>query len=134
MPAVYDAGPDSGLPSWATGFFYVGPPVGASDAFDLRLGPGLQFVLAVTSCDLDSWYEGTARVDDAGVWLLPAPGDSTVLWPTELSLSGVANILLMPTGDGGLAAACDAGASVWRPGLSCGCGGYEPCRCDPFAR
>jgi hypothetical protein len=51
-PAEYDAGLDAALPTWAMGFFFADPPTGGSDAFDLRLGPGPEFELAVTGCDV----------------------------------------------------------------------------------
>jgi hypothetical protein len=133
-PAEYDAGLEAALPAWAMGFFFAAPPTGASDAFDLRVGPGLDFELAVTGCDVGGSTRGGARVDDAGVWLLPAPGESVLYWPTDLSLGEpVPNVLLVPRLDGGLIAASDAGASSWSAGLNCGCGVLRACGCsDPF--
>ena len=132
--ADYDAGPEAALPAWAMGFFYADPPTGASDAFDLRVGPGPEFELAVTGCDVIGTTRGTARADDAGVWLLPAPGESVLYWPTDLSLGDPApHVLLAPRLDGGLIAASDAGVSSWSAGLNCGCGVFRACGCaDPF--
>jgi hypothetical protein len=133
-PAEYDAGLEAALPAWATGFFFAEPPTGGSDALDLRLGPGLEFELAVTGCDVVGTTRGEARVDDAGVWLLPASGKSTFDWPTDLSLGeSVQRVALAPRPDGRLVATSDAGVSSWSAGLSCGCGGFRACGCDdPF--
>jgi len=133
-PAEYDSGPDSNLPTWAMGFFFADPPTGASDAFDLRLGPGFEFELAVTGCDVVGTTRGAARVDDAGVWLLPMGAESTLPWPTDLSLGvQVPDVLLTPRADGGLIASSDAGVSSWSAGLNCGCGMPRACACqDPF--
>jgi hypothetical protein len=51
-PAEYDAGLDAALPAWALGLFFADPPTGASAAFDLRVGPGPEFELTVTGCDV----------------------------------------------------------------------------------
>jgi hypothetical protein len=133
-PAEYDAALEAALPAWAMGFFFADPPTGGSDAFDLRLGPGLEFELAVAGCDVVGTTRGKARVDDAGVWLLPASGKSTLDWPTDLSLGdSVQHVALTSRPDGGLVAASDAGVSSWSAGLSCGCGGFRACGCeDPF--
>ena len=109
-PAEYDAGLDAALPAWALGFFFADPPTGASDAFDLRVGPGPEFELTVTGCDEIGTTRGGARVDDAGVWLLPAPGESTLGWPTEVSLEPVPDVLLAPGPNGRGASA--SGASI----------------------
>jgi hypothetical protein len=132
-PAEYDAGLDAALPAWALGFFFADPPTGASDAFDLRVGPGPEFELAVTGCDEIGTWRGGVAVDDAGVWLLPPPGKSTLDWPADLSLEPVPHVLLAPGPDGGLVAASDAGVSSWSAGLNCGCGVFQACDCyDPF--
>ena len=132
-PPEYDAGLDAAVPAWAMGFFFADPPTGASDAFDLRVGPGPEFELTVTGCDVIGTTRGGARVDDAGVWLLPAPGESTLGWPTEVSLGEpVPDVLLLPGPDGGLVAASEAGVSSWSAGLNCGCGEFQACCYDPF--
>jgi len=133
-PVEYDAGLAAVLPAWALGFFSADPPTGGSDAFDLRVGPGPDFELAVTGCDVIGTTRGGARVDDAGVWLLPAPGESILYWPTDLSLGEpVPQVLLAPRLDGGLVAVSDAGVSSWSAGLNCGCGLFRACGCDdPF--
>jgi hypothetical protein len=132
-PLEYDAGLDAALPAWALGFFFADPPTGASDALDLRVGPGPEFELTVTGCDVIGTPRGGVGVDDAGVWLLPPPGKSTVDWPADLSFETVPHVLLMPGPDGGLVTASDAGVSSWSAGLNCGCGGFQACDCDdPF--
>jgi hypothetical protein len=132
-PAEYDAGQNAALPAWAIGFFFADPPTGASDAFDLRVGPGPEFELAVTGCDWIGTSQGGARVDDAGVWLLPAPDQSILDWPNDIGLDPVPHVLLVPRLDGGLVASSDAGVSSWSTGLNCGCGVFRTCDCtDPF--
>jgi hypothetical protein len=133
-PAEYDAGPDASLPAWAMGFFFADPPTGRSDALDLRVGPGLEFELAITGCDLIGGGRGAARIDDAGVWLLPAAGESMLDWLNDLSLRvPVPDVLLTPRLDGGLLASSEAGVSSWSAGLNCGCGSPRACDCeDPF--
>jgi len=133
-PAAYDAGPDAFLPAWGTGFFFAEAPTGGSDAFDLRVGPAGEFALAVTGCDVIGTSRGMARADDGGIWLLPAPGESAVYWPTDVALGDpVPNVLLTPGLDGGLVAVTEAGVSTWSAGLNCGCGEFRACGCeDPF--
>lgn len=134
-PAEYEGGPEADLPEWATGFFFANPPTGGSDALDLRVGPGLEFELAITGCDVFGiTARGGARVDDAGVWLLPAVDASTLDWSNDISFRvPVANVLLTPRADGGLVALSDAGGSSWSAGLNCGCGMPRACGCqNPF--
>jgi hypothetical protein len=133
-PAEYDAGPDAALPSWAMGFFFANPPTGGSDALDVRVGPGLEYALAITGCDVFGTWRGAARVDDAGVWLLPTVGKSTVDWVNDISFKvPVPDVLLTPRVNGGLVASSEAGVSSWSAGLNCGCGVPRRCGCqDPF--
>jgi hypothetical protein len=116
------------------GFFFADAPAGGADALDLAVGPGLEYALAITGCDVGGTWRGVARADDTGVWLLPAPGESTLVWFYGQALFvRVASVQLTPRVGGGLMAVSSAGISLWSPGLNCGCGKPRACGCqDPF--